>query len=77
MDFRIKRQRIDLILRKLGIVGKLALSATQRHQNHRQPTNIDSFRGHVLIFAHFHTFFLQIFAFGHFRTEKAQKNVDF
>ena len=29
-----------------GVVEKLTLSAIQRHQNHRQPTNIDTFRGH-------------------------------
>ena len=40
-------------LDELGVVGKRALSAIERHQNYHQPTNIDAFHGHVLIFGHF------------------------
>ena len=42
---------------ELGVVGQLALSAFQRHQNYRHATNIDAFRGHVLIFGHFRQIF--------------------
>ena len=42
---------------ELGVVGKLALSAFQRHQNYHQPSNIDAFRGNILIFGHFRSIF--------------------
>ena len=35
------------------ILTSLVSSALQRRQNHRQPTNIDAFRDHVLIFVDF------------------------
>ena len=36
-----------------GVVGKLALSAVERRQNHHPPTNIDALCGNVLIWGHF------------------------
>ena len=42
---------------ELGVVGKLALSAFQRHQNYHQPSNIDAFRGNIVIFGHFRPIF--------------------
>ncbi len=50
-----------------GVVGKLALSAVERRQNHHPPTNIGAFRGNVLIFVHFD-------AKNH---QNASKNADF
>ena len=63
---------------ELGVVAKLALSAFQRHQNHHQPTNIDVFRGHVVIFAHFRSFFLvKNQFFQQFQTFSSGKNAKF
>ena len=42
---------------ELGVVGKLALSAFQRHQNYHQPSNINTFRGNIVIFGHFRPIF--------------------
>ncbi len=39
---------------ELGVVGKLALSAIERRQHHHQPSDINAFYDHVLIFGHFH-----------------------
>ena len=42
---------------ELSVVGKLTLSAFQRHQNYRHATNICAFRCHILIFGHFRQIF--------------------
>ncbi len=42
---------------ELGVVGKLALSAVERHQNHHQPTNIDAIHDHILNFGPFRQIF--------------------
>ena len=42
---------------ELGVVGQLALPAFQRHQNHHQPSNINTFRSNIVIFGHFRPIF--------------------